>query len=243
MDRLRIASLNSWKCDGDYHRRLDLMAAGLAALDLDAVALQEVFAAPALGLDTARRLAGPLGMTAVALPLRAKPRRVGGRMVASTSGVAVLSRWPVTSSRPVPLTADAEDGERAALVVELDVRGVPLAFASLHLTHLRGRDELRRRQLAEVLAALDPWPRAVAAGDFNAPADAFRLEGGRFTDMRSAVAAAPRPTLAGGGPGDCIDHILAAGVRPARWFTALDTADADGHRPSDHLAVVAELAL
>jgi endonuclease/exonuclease/phosphatase family metal-dependent hydrolase len=48
---MRIVSLNTWKKEGDYSRRLPLMRDGLAAMAPDVVCLQECFFAD--GFDTA----------------------------------------------------------------------------------------------------------------------------------------------------------------------------------------------
>lgn len=235
MGALRLVTLNTWKCDGDYPRRLDEMARSLAALAPDLVALQEVFAAPELGLDTASALGEALGMAATILPLRRKPRPVAGRMADSTSGLALLSRRPVSSSRAVMLPDDPRDGERAALAAELDWGGRRLGVAVLHLTHLDGASTLRQRQWQAVAGALSGVETALAAGDFNAPVEEFALGSSLFRDCRTACGQPPRATLAGGGA--CIDHVLwkeCGLLRPVAWTVA--------EAGSDHLAVIADFA-
>jgi len=244
---VRLVTLNSWKCDGAYARRLALMAEGLAALDADVIAVQEAFAAPALGLDTAAALADALGMGKAVLPLRRKVRRVEGVEVDSTSGVAVLSRLPILSERAVRLSAHPRDGERAALLVEVASVAGPVTVASLHLTHLTEAGALRRSQLLDIVDAIADRPSVLLAGDFNAPTEALGLEDTRFRDTRTACGSESRPTLVDGDASACIDHVLfAAGgaLVPVRWRTALDTpANGDGLTASDHCAVVVDLAV
>lgn len=81
-----IVTLNTWKAEGDYPRRV-------AAPDI--LLLQEVFIARSLGENTAESLARLLGMDAHVLPLRRKARLFGGRPVDSHSGLAILSRLRV----------------------------------------------------------------------------------------------------------------------------------------------------
>jgi endonuclease/exonuclease/phosphatase family metal-dependent hydrolase len=241
MRPLRLVTLNTWKCDGAYVQRLAAMEAGLASLAPDVIALQEVFAAPDTGYDTAAYLARSLGMEAAVLPLRRKIRVVDGQPVVSASGLAVLSRLPLRSHRSLQLTADKRDGERAALFADLDIDGRVLTVACLHLTHLAKAAALRQRQWREVETALAKYPMAVAAGDFNAPTEALDL-GGRFVDSRQACGEALRPTLVGSPA--CIDHVLFSaddGLRPIQWRTALSDPYA-GVVPSDHLAVVVDFA-
>ncbi|CAA7616894.1 endonuclease/exonuclease/phosphatase family protein [Magnetospirillum sp. UT-4] len=230
---MRVVTLNTWKGDGPYGRRLELMTGLLAGLAADVVALQEVLQAPDLGLDTAAHLARHLDMTPAFLPLRHKRRRIEGAEADSWSGLAVLTRRPLRSFRAVPLPADARDGERAALVAELE----GLAVAVVHLTHLADAGELRRRQWRMAAAALGENGDAVIAGDVNAPVEALAPEGSGFADCRTALGLAPQATLVGGGPGDCIDHVLyriGGALAPVAWSVAPD----DG--ASDHMAVVVD---
>src|SRR5262249_4917077 len=107
------------------------------------IALQEVLAASEAGYDTAAHLAKELGLNAAVLPLRRKRRAVEGQDLDCTAGLAVLSRRPICGERRVGLPTDSRDGERGALIIELEGG---LTIACLHLTHLADADELRRRQ-------------------------------------------------------------------------------------------------
>lgn len=241
---MRIVTLNTWKGDGAYTKRLAAMAAGLASLAPDIVALQEVLAAPEAGYDTAAHIASALGLTAAALPLRRKARAVEGRTVDSSSGLAILSRGPIRSQRAVPLTADPRDGERAALVAEIETPGRLITVACVHLTHLIDRDDLRRRQWQEVQAAVAGREAAIVAGDFNAPVDVFDLGG--FKDSRQGCGAPAAPTYIDGTSAVCIDHVLflGHGLKAAGWHTALGAPPPGCDvTASDHRAVVAEFTL
>ncbi len=238
---MRLITLNTWKGDGAYAKRLAAMAAGLAALSPDVVTLQEVLAASEAGYDTAAHLARSLGMSAAVLPLRPKPRLVEGRTVGSTSGLAVLSRWPIRMQRSVPLPADERDGERAALTAEIDMPGKSITVACIHLTHLNDREELRRQQWREVAAALSGPGPVIVAGDFNAPMAAF--DPGGFIDSRQACGEPETPTAIYETAPACIDHVLFKGPRATGWCTALgDPPSGCEVVPSDHLAVVADFS-
>lgn len=239
---VRLVTLNTWKGDGAYTQRLAAMAAGLRALAPDLLALQEALAAPAAGYDTAAYLAAALGLTAATLPLRRKPRTVEGRVIDSTSGLAVLSRWPIRAQRTVPLTSDPRDGERAALVAEIDAPGRPITVACVHLTHLADADELRWREWREVQAAVAGRDAAIVAGDFNAAIEIFDLGG--FTDSRQACGEAETPTYVDSTLAACIDHVLFRGLKATAWRTALAEAPPGCDVcASDHRAVVVDLAL
>lgn len=244
---MRIATLNTWKNEGEYARRLDLMARGLAALAPDVVCLQECFAGA--GRDTAASLAQALGLTCQARPARAKPRRHDGALVASTSGLAILSRLPALAESAHPLASHPADGERIAQRLDLAVGGRPLRILNLHLTHLRGPEftGLRTRQLAAALrwAGEDHVAGLVVAGDLNAGATdpalaALNAEVG----FEAATFLGPRAD-ARLPAGPAIDHLVLqepGGWRVTSRFRALDEADPEGWLPSDHAAIVVDLA-
>jgi endonuclease/exonuclease/phosphatase family metal-dependent hydrolase len=238
---MRVLTLNTWKNDGDYGRRLGLMCEGLAALSPDVVCLQEAFTAE--GFDTAGRLAEYLGLTLHAAPARFKPRRHEGHLLDSTSGLAILTRWPGTSAS-LPLPSDPADGERIAQRLDLQVGDRRLRVLNLHLTHLRGANELRGAQLTYALAwsSEDLDGGLMVAGDLNAtaadsalaplelPVRPGTLHGARLGAASSAAA---------------IDHCVLlhpGGWREVAQVRGLETPDVDGWFPSDHACVGVDLA-
>jgi endonuclease/exonuclease/phosphatase family metal-dependent hydrolase len=239
---VRIVTLNTWKNDGDYARRLPLMRDGLAAMAPDVVCLQECFVAE--GFDTAAWLAAALGLDLHAAPARGKPRRHEGRDLFSTSGLAILARGQAASARRT-LTSHPADGERIAQILDLVVQERPLRILNLHLTHLRNASALRAMQLQEALdwACADLVGGLVVAGDLNATAAEPAL---------APLGLPPRPSTLHGaraGPdtprGMAIDHcvLLRAGPwREAGPLRGCDGPDSDGWFPSDHAAVGIALA-
>ena len=241
---MRIVTLNTWKNEGEYLRRLDLMARGLAALAPDVVCLQECFAGD--GRDTAASLANALGLNCYARRSRAKPRRHEGAMVASTSGLAMLSRLPAIAEGACALASDPADGERIAQRLDLAVEGRGLRILNLHLTHLPGPDSarLRTRQLAAALcwAGEDLAAGLVVAGDLNAGAADPALAALK-AQVGFVAATFLGPRADRGGP--AIDHLVlqeSGGWHVASRFRALDQVDSEGWLPSDHAAVVVDLA-
>lgn len=239
---MRIVTLNTWKNEGDYRRRLPLMRDGLAAMAPDVVCLQECFAAE--GFDTAGWLASELGLDAYAAPARRKMRSHDGRNLDSTSGLAILARGPAVSAQS-DLPSHPADGERIAQRLDLMIDGRPLRILNLHLTHLRGAQDLRALQLAQALvwAGEGLAGGLVVAGDLNAVAgDAalapLRLPP-RMGTLQGARAGDATPRLA------AIDHCILhrSGLwREAAILRGLDTPDLEGWYPSDHAAVGIDLA-
>lgn len=154
---MRIVTLNTWKNEGLYERRLALMAEGLGELAPDIVCLQECFQAD--GFDTARHLAGALGLEAAVAPARHKVRTHEGRRIESASGLAILRRNGALGAGRLALPSDPADGERIGQWSDV---APDLRVLNLHLTHLRGPEaaRLRRAQLDGAIQA--PVGRAPA---------------------------------------------------------------------------------
>jgi endonuclease/exonuclease/phosphatase family metal-dependent hydrolase len=258
----RLATLNTWKCEGDYWRRLDAMADGLGNLDLDAVCLQECFAAQSVGADTAAYLGGRLSMALVAAPARHKRREFGEETVLSTSGLAILVRGDIEHHAVLALPSDHADGERIALRVDIRLRGCAFRLVNAHLSHLRGSLGARlRREQADACRtfALDGEPQlACLAGDFNAPLDSPDLAplfAGRGLDAGPDGPHHLPSTLTRTDGGlsalssstpmcPAIDHVvvLGGGGRITTRRLALENAVGPGLMlPSDHAAVVVEV--
>lgn len=241
---MRIVTLNTWKNEGDYDRRVGLIAEGLAALHADVICLQECFSGG--GVDTVASLARALGMSARAAPSRRKLRAHGSRRVMSTSGLAILTRGPVQRAELCALVSDPRDGQRIAQHIDVSTRDHPLRVLNLHLTHLRDARAAAIRA-AQVSAALE-WATAgwsgglVVAGDLNATA---------FDSELALLALRPAPGTYHGprigtarSEGLAIDHCILQ--CPGDWRVqatqnALDRPDGEGWFPSDHAAVVLDL--
>jgi endonuclease/exonuclease/phosphatase family metal-dependent hydrolase len=259
--QLTIVTLNTWKNDGNYARRLALMANQLAALAPDLVVLQEVFAAPEAGAHTGDALAAALAMHQIHETARPGPRRHGEGAVESTSGLSLLSRIPINSHQRLELPADS-GGERIAIAAWTEWNNMRIAIVALHLTYQPEAHALRRRQLKDLVEKITGGGAAdaiVLAGDFNAEPDSPALDWLREASGFSVssawdAAGGPRPTMTEPPGGTiignrCIDHILLLQPPgpPAVSFVAaervLDRVDPDsGILPSDHAGLRAVLS-
>jgi len=251
---MRIVSLNTWKCDGAYRERLGLMAEGLAALAPDVLLLQEAFATDDGQADTAVFLARALDMEVAVAPARRKQRWFEGQSRQSTSGLAVLSRQALRTWQLRELPSDPADGERIALLASVSLGGQDLWLANLHLTHLPDACELRALQLQTCLEALQAVAGnapCVLGGDFNASAGSNELE--RFLQapgrLADPFAGQPKVTHRNdAGQFLDLDHLLLSDRWPAatvqRAFVAMEPWQySGGQGPSDHAAVVLDLAI
>lgn len=268
--RFRVATFNthrffdtacdSGRCDpGDYEElptpdqfaaKADQLARAIAALDVDAVALEEVESDACLRALQSRL---PGFETAVL-------GEIGG---AATVDVAVLSRDPLVAVRRHRDTPIAVPGggttvfARELLEAHLDHDGRRVALFAAHFRSMVQDDAPRR--LAEAVAAHDlvaataaemPDALVLLAGDLNdvpgsAPIDALEGDGRLLRVARSLGDAAA--TYRYFGDARALDHIF-LGLNPtydARSVAAVRPVwDAQrGYGGSDHAALRAELTL
>ncbi|WP_406107648.1 endonuclease/exonuclease/phosphatase family protein [Micromonospora globbae] len=230
--RLTVAAYNirmGFGLDG----RLDLpgLAGILRRQDPDVVVLSEVDRGWLLngGHDTLDLLADRLGMAYVFAPA-ADP----------LWGDAVLSRWPVTAPRTLPLPAVGAPTGAQALAVTVDLGdGVRPAVVSTHLQPPPGRQPVvQARAVAEFATAYAGGRPLVVAGDMNTePGDAAFAEFTRAGLVDALAAARPLPTSPADRPREQIDHVFVTpGLRPGDVAAPPGTA-------SDHLPVVVTLTL
>jgi endonuclease/exonuclease/phosphatase family metal-dependent hydrolase len=228
-DLLRVLTWNIHGCVGRAGRfEPDVVAATVAALEPDIVALQEVDARRTLagGLDTFEMLTGALGASAFAARTIVTDEGDYGHML--------LSRWPLEGCRRLDLSVPGRE-PRAAILATVRVPGLDVTVAAAHLG-LRARE--RAAQLDALTAALaggDPdGGAAIVLGDFNE----WRRRGvasRRLCPPFQPAAALPsfparRPILA-------LDRIWCrTPLTPHAARTVTEARDA-----SDHLAVLAEL--
>jgi endonuclease/exonuclease/phosphatase family metal-dependent hydrolase len=222
---VRLATFNvlSGRTPGDDQVDPGRFAAAVASLDADLLALQEV--------DRRQPRSGYVDLAAVAAEAGgAVAHRFAAAMTglpdgtwspatgedaadAPAYGIALLSRYPVTDWRVVPLTplpvrvpyrrpgarrlSWVHDEQRVALVAEVAAPDGPLRVAATHLSFLRVSGT---RQLRRLMAAAGPLD--LLLGDLNLPPTPAT----RLTGMRPLVAA---PTFPADRPRAQIDHVLA----------------------------------
>lgn len=245
--RLSILTFNTWNCQGDYPQRLAAMTDGLIALAPDIVLLQEVFADGTGGQNTAKSLAAALGFHCAFHPARGKVRQLNGTQILCSSGLAVITRYPIVWSERFVLPSDPRDGERIAQFTEIDIGRERLLLVNLHLSHLELADNLRRQQLDSIVDRMTTsWTHdhMVLGGDFNATADRPLFDSLTRHDIL-VPQRAPSATPIGLG----VDHLFAISRRTAPPFEissateTLHEAGENGVQASDHSGVQAWLTL
>ncbi|WP_435021215.1 endonuclease/exonuclease/phosphatase family protein [Tundrisphaera sp. TA3] len=244
---IRLATFNIHHAEGkDGVLDLDRVAGVVRGADI--VAFQEVdvrFGERSKFEDQAERLGKALGGNVT----------FGGNLIVGDGryGVALVSRFPIVSSRnhPLPRSAGREQAEpRGLLESLLDVNGVKLRVFVTHLAHDSKEDRQLQIDAVRSIVAAEPGP-AILMGDLNLrpeSPDYARLIApapGKtnpvFVDAWARAGEGPGATLGLGGknPGR-IDYILATpdigeGFAKARVDTTA--------RASDHQPVFVELTL
>jgi endonuclease/exonuclease/phosphatase family metal-dependent hydrolase len=156
---VRVATYNVHRCRGlDGRTRADRIAAVLAGLDADVLALQEVIGSGPSGTGHAEEIGAALGMGWVMAPAR--------HLRGALFGNVVLSRYPVRHHAQYDLSWRTCE-PRCCQRVDLDIDGVVFHLYNVHL----GTAFLERRFQAQRLAALVSDRRVagpkVVLGDFN----------------------------------------------------------------------------
>lgn len=256
----RLITINTWKGDGNYEWRRQLMATQLYQLQPDIICLQESLQSEDGRFDTGVFLADFLGLNLVYGRARLKNRIIGSASVMCYSGLAILCAYEVSHHWLTTIPTSAEDPERLALTALLHKGEHHFTITNLHLTHIGERDDLRLKQLESIIkqngdAALQSaW---FCCGDFNCSLDQERLH-----ELEEECGYAISDCyLEGGGklPGGTlvdssraedksrIDHILQIHLNNERRVSCsnarvvLDTPDFEGCYPSDHFGVCVDI--
>jgi endonuclease/exonuclease/phosphatase family metal-dependent hydrolase len=236
-----LLTINTWKCDGDYYERRQVLAAGLRRMDFTdhVIFCQECFQTIDGEVDTLRYLSDVLNIPGYFAPARRKPRSLAGTLTDSYSGLGILTNLAVSSRATIELPSGAADGGRVAQLLTLKLTsGRSMLVVNVHLTHLRNSQELRVRQLISVLQemSISPAHYRIIGGDLNAEENSTEIQ--LLKEQGPVISSASHR----------VDHLLI--VRPAakpypqltNAETVLDQPDAEnGLYPSDHFGVHAQL--
>ncbi|MDJ0623221.1 MAG: hypothetical protein QNJ17_09655 [Desulfocapsaceae bacterium] len=253
-------TINTWKGDGNYDWRMQMMAKELYCLEPDVICLQESVQTVDFQIDTADYLADYLDMDMIYAPARLKNRDIEKFQFLCHSGLAILSANAIDRHWLTNIPTSAEDPERMALSAQLYLGNELFTITNLHLTHVTGMDELRFEQLTTIIeenSEVAENSRWFCCGDCNYHIDQTTLDS-LARDTRLQVRDC---YLAGGGqlPGGTLvktnrplaesrlDYIFfllnkeEQGPEFLNGRIVLDTPDFEGCYPSDHFGVCVDI--
>jgi endonuclease/exonuclease/phosphatase family metal-dependent hydrolase len=260
---MNIATLNTWKNDGDYPARLDAMVSLLSSINADVVLLQENLIAETLQLHTSKYLAEKLNFDYHDAPSRSKERVFGQKKHMSSSGLSILTKEAVMAHKRFDLPSSTIGGERICQWIKISVQDHVLCIGNIHLSHIRSEFELKRQQWSSALEACNQaWQPDVMliGGDMNTDLDhaearqIFGFPEHQVIDCAkpyspdNSKSTHPVPTPVGRN-GRRIDTIFSVqnSTRPnfIRRISSktLGKAPIDGVYPSDHALVLVELSI
>ena len=233
---LRVMTYNIFAGnDLDRQSNLARIAALIDSLHVDVVLMQEV--------DRGTARSGRVDQAAV-IAEAADMHVVFGRSMnfdGGEYGNAILSRWPVRSSRVVPLQSDqthpdaAQPTEpRSALHVVVSTPGGALHVLNTHVDH-RARSAARQAQIRELLGyaagAVPSDARVVFGGDLNARPEAAEVRSLAvvFSDVWPSCGTGDASTFRSDTPDRRIDYIMLANLQ-CTAARVIDTTLSD-HRP------------
>jgi endonuclease/exonuclease/phosphatase family metal-dependent hydrolase len=230
-DQFRVGTYNiHYGYNTHWRFSLEQQARTIERSGADVVMLQEVDAGriTSYGVDDALWLARRLDMHVVF-----------GPALEELSGVALLSRFPMTETNVQPLTSQLEQTVIVRARVLLAGRAPDTGHqVDAYATWLGLEPEERARQLDDALSYIGDANPAVLGGDFNATPgsptyDAIQTAG--FNDPFIAGGFDPQPTSPAEHPSQRIDFV---------WVRNLDVRAAQvlDSLASDHRMVVVELA-
>jgi endonuclease/exonuclease/phosphatase family metal-dependent hydrolase len=231
----------------DYESRREPMAAGIAAVDPDLLALQEICWTDA-GKDSLVDLVTALGERTGRTYASLKFETHFNPLSSSHEGIAIVTPHPISFSENVPLPAGFFP--RGGILARVDTGKGVVLFAATHLDFLLPAN--RQEELATLRAAIEaqrlPDESVLLAGDMNENPDGpciVDTVAAGYTDLWDlAHPGDPGPTSPVPNPMNRIDYVMSSD--PSSAFTPLDTsiflnAQVNGVWPSDHFAVYAEL--
>jgi endonuclease/exonuclease/phosphatase family metal-dependent hydrolase len=190
----------------EHDGRVDLgtIADEIAAMRADVVLLQEV--------DRGRAWTQRLDMPALLADRLDMSWAFGANVVRSPTnqyGTAILSRYPIVSSRNVLLPDPRGTQQRGLLHAVVDVHGTEVSIYDTHLEATSSAARLQQIRVITPILRADPRPR-LFGGDLNSGPASGVLVAARsvLADTWTAVGSGAGLTVPGGAPRIRIDYLL-----------------------------------
>jgi endonuclease/exonuclease/phosphatase family metal-dependent hydrolase len=255
MTELTVATLNLRNRADRWLQRRELVVAQLLDAQPDLISLQEIYLPIAqaywLRYQINSRLSG-----SGRRPYRLAQRRKHHLLHGYFEGVGILSKLPILSHDWVSLGY----GGRVALRANIELpTGQSVDFVAVHLHHVAADREARLEQVMRLVGWLNRRnrvPAQIIAGDFNEVPEGPAIQQMKqvyrsaYADANGRDPLATFPTALSRQVDDwsgCLDYIFVSravtAVKEARIFCHKPAAHDDTLYPSDHVGLMATLAL
>lgn len=240
---IKLLTLNTWKCDGQYPQRLNSLKQDKAFEAADIICLQEVFRSDVDGLDTLQQLAPIIGQRhAIFRTARQKTRQIGSKQVYGASGLAMISRFPVLGQGVFCLQPVEGDMQRIAQWCVLGIDDERVMVVNVHLSHITNPPGAQQKQLSQVRLFADTLncTLVIIAGDMNSQSGSLDI--GKY----STAFHQNQPSTLNMGGDACLDHMYACSRQRSIVWEKVDLLydqEMDNGWISDHKGVWAELSL
>lgn len=242
---MKIATLNTWKNDGEYEKRVNLIIEQTRLLAVDLLFIQENFCTKDETIHTAKEIADGLGYTFIANHARLKHRSLNGKTYASYSGLAVIYKPSLNVlCHYEQLPTNSMDGGRGVQFCAVSFKGISVCVVNAHFTHLQDT-ELKKKQFEYVLKhkTLKDFSNSVILGDFNITPEHAIFEAIREKGFVAAVE--EQPTFpASKSPQRTLDYIFTKtpDLIVKEQHVCYDTSK-NGVYPSDHFGLSITLVI
>lgn len=165
-----IVTLNTWKCDGKYEKRIELLIREIKELNPDIIAFQESFETVDQTYNTAKYVAKKCNFDYRYVRARRKDRLLNQKQYDSFSGLAILSKFAFQEHYYFDLPTNSSDGGRKMQLVTIKLSNKKVLLINCHLTFLKNAVSLRKQQLKymlEVINNFEGYDAKLLCGDFN----------------------------------------------------------------------------
>jgi endonuclease/exonuclease/phosphatase family metal-dependent hydrolase len=254
---ISLLTINTWKNDGDYLKRLEVLLRNIQKADPQLILLQEAFQSVDNVYDTTKFLTGRLNYHYTSSLSRLKKRKLMDKLLDSYSNVSVISEFPIVKSYIVPMPSSEADGGRDAIAAEIVINNKRILVISIHLSHLRN-EELRKQQLSDLLSQTflkAEYDGIFVGGDFNTSIskeylDLFQNDIYCIEDTHKYKTGRDEPdyTLSVGNFSVKIDHILQINRKGKKMLEVSDSQivfhepdPISGIKASDHNGVMIQI--
>jgi len=170
MQSLKIVTINTWKGEDAFDKRIENLKKQLLELNPDIILMQECFEAHSINKDTITYINKDFNYHLDFLQAREKIRDFEEFPVQCFSNMCILSRLPILNSFHYPLPLAEGDEMRFGQEIEFFLEnGKTAIITNVHLTHYNKNNKIRLEQIDRISNRVKEQKNIlhIIGGDFN----------------------------------------------------------------------------